>query len=308
MAISAASTITSGGKTWPNGITFSNANIKTITGNWTITGALTISAATTITSASTITCGGLSLTSATTTSGTCEIILSGGTCAGSGTMQCNLTFAGNVTVSAGTFNYNTGTLKWSSGTITTTGSTLAIGASTTLNTSPISWNAIIIGTAGSTITINSLLTATTLTINNGIAIIFAGTSGFRVGTFTISENAARTHTFKNGVTYTITTAFNCFQSKMSTIVLITSDDATLKAIITLNQGATCNVLANFTRIDASAGRPILSFNGTITTCTNVFAYTDVQSPPSAFSRHFGRRKLIYNMAKTVVYQTPNDAT
>jgi hypothetical protein len=35
------------------------------------------------------------------------------------------------------------------------------------------------------------------------------------------------------------------------------------------------VLSNFTRIDASNGRTIRSFNGTITDCLNIVGFTDI---------------------------------
>ncbi len=281
LTINAASTITSGGKTFPGNVTFSNSNIKTLSGNWTISGTLTASTATTTinkTASEVLSCAGFTVTAA--VAGNVNLTITGGTWSGTAnnTISGTISIAGNVTVS-GSVHVSGCTLSYASGSITTTGSNLLIDASTTLNTNGISWNNVTIASASSTITINSLLVATgTLTINNGIAIIFAGTAGWTVGTFTISENAARTHTLQNSVTYTITTAFNCFQSKASTIVLITSNDATLKAILTLNNGATCNVLANFTRIDASNGRAIYTFNGTITTCLNIFSFNDALPP------------------------------
>ncbi len=57
--------------------------------------------------------------------------------------------------------------------------------------------------------------------------------------------------------------------------LFTSDHATNKANITLNNGALCNVLASFTRIDASGGRTIFTFNGVLTTTVNITAITDL---------------------------------
>jgi hypothetical protein len=77
------------------------------------------------------------------------------------------------------------------------------------------------------------------------------------------------------VTYTITSAITCFSSRVGAVVLFTSDDAVITAKLTLSQGATCNVLANFTRIDASGGRNINSFNGVITSCVGVYSFTDV---------------------------------
>lgn len=172
--------------------------------------------------------------------------------------------------------YQTGTLTYSSGTVTTSGSTLTIGAATTLNTNGISWNNITFS-ATATYTINSLLTVSgTITLSGGVNQTFAGTSGFTTATLTCSHTGASTITLKNSVTYTISGAFNAFVSRPTgPALIITSDDATLKATLTLNQGATCNVLANFTRIDASAGRTIFTFNGTLTSTINITAITDL---------------------------------
>lgn len=277
MTISATSTITSGGKTWPNGVTFSGTSTtKTLSGNWTISGALALSGTTALTlnwtTNETLSCVGITSTSPGVT-GTAKIILTGGTWSGSGAIQNNMDISGNVTVS-GTVAYNTGTITYASGTPTTTGSTLIIAASTTLNTNGITWNNITIS-VNSTQTINSLLTVSgTLTINSGQSITFAGSSGFTVATFTCSNLSVNTHTFKAGVTYTITTALNAFTSRTGSILTFTSDDGTLTAALNLSQGASCNVLANFTRI-TNSGRPIWTFNGTVTGCSGIFAFNDI---------------------------------
>lgn len=282
LVISAASTITSGGKTWPNAVTFSNNNTKTLVGNWTISGSLTNTGTTVLnwTTNETLSAAGITV-SAGAISGTAGIILTGGTWSGGQAIQNSLTIAGNVTIS-GSIVYNTGTLTYSSGTVTATGSTLTIGASTTLNTAGIIWNNITLS-ATETITINSLLTVTgTLQINQ-VNITFAGSSGFTCATLScIGTAAANTTTLVNGVTYTITTAFTCNQARLGQAMLFTSDHAANRANIILNQGAICNVLASFTRIDAGAGRSINTFNGTVTSCTNVNAFNDLKTVASTF--------------------------
>jgi fibronectin-binding autotransporter adhesin len=271
-------TISSGGKTFPNAVIFSGGSgVKVLAGgnDWTILGTLTIASGTTVnlTTAEKLICaGGLTLSAA--MGGTATINMTGGTWSGNFALSNNVTIAGNITIS-GSVIYNTGILTYSSGTVTTTSSTLTISASTTLNTNGISWNNITLS-AAETITINSLLTITgTLTINASLAITFAGTAGFTAATFTCSHTTTTSVTLKNSITYTVTTAFNAFTSRTGAILTFTSDDGTLKAILTLNQGATCNVLANFTRIDASNGRAIWTFNGTVTTCLNIFSLTDL---------------------------------
>jgi hypothetical protein len=209
------------------------------------------------------------------TSSTGTIKLTGGTWSGAGTISCNLTFAGNVTVS-GTVSWNTATLTYTSGTITTTSSTMNVTASATFNTNGISWNNITGANSGALVwTINSLLTVTgTLASATSGTLTFAGTSGWTVGTLSIGSAVTATFTFQHGVTYTITTSLQCFSSRVGSIVLFTSDDGTATAAIVLQAGAICSVLANFTRIDATGGRTINTFHGTLTTTTNIFSYTD----------------------------------
>ncbi len=271
LSIIAASTITSNGQTFPGNVSFTGSNTKTLSGNWTITGALTSVSATTTINSGTLSCAGWVVSQPTV--GTTVISLSGGTWSGTGAVTNSVTFAGSSTFSY-TGSYSAGTITYSSGTITTTGSTLALLASCTLATNGMSWSNITV-TGAATLTINSLLTATgTFTINNGIDVTFAGTAGFTVATLSILSISVRTITFANTVTYTITTAFSAFASRTGAILVLTSDHATNKAIVTLNNGATCSVLADVIRIDSSGGRTINTFHGTLTTTTNWFSYTD----------------------------------
>jgi len=278
--ISAASTITSNGVTWPNSVTFTNTNTKTLSGNWTI-GGLTVSGTTTLNSNTLSITGGLSHSSA--MSGTTAINLTGtGTWSGSGTLTNSVTINTAGTITLGNITYNTGTITYTAGTIVNTGSTLTLSGSTTLSTNGMTWNSITIS-ASSTLTLNSLLSATgTLTVNTSIVSTWAGTAGFTVGTLIFSNAANNTQTFANGVTYTITTSFNASSSRTGSMILFTSDHATNKAIMTLQNGASCNVLGAFTRIDASAGRTIWTFNGTITDCLNINQFTDLKTIGSSF--------------------------
>jgi hypothetical protein len=270
ITISAASTITSGGKTFPNGVTMTNTNTKTLSGNWTISGALTVSGSTILnrTTNETLSCAGLG--GAQLITGTAKLILTGGTWNHSGTSNTlNMDIQGNVTVSGSVPFSGENTLTYVSGTVTTTSSTLNINnGSCTLNTNGITWNNITITSTG-TYTINSLLSATGTLLCPAANVTFAGTAGFTVGTATFQNITSNTISLKNSVTYTVTTALNASSSRTGAILLFTSDDGTLKATLTLSQGATCNVLASFTRINASSGRSIVTFNGTITSCNNI---------------------------------------
>lgn len=279
ITINTTSTIASGGKTYPGAVSFTTATTKTLSGNdWTIGGALSTTNAQTI-NGQTLICAGL--TAGAAVSGTTVLQFSGGTWSGSQQISNNITFAGNVTVS-GSVLYTTGTITYTSGTITTTGSTITLNGSCTFNTNGMSWNNITTAATTPTFTLNSLLTATgTFTIAATNAITFAGTAGFTVGTLTINNSSTKTHTFVHGNTYTITTAFNC-NTLTPALVILTSDDGTLTAAITLQAGATCNVDASFTRINASGGRTIWTWNGTVTSCSNINVFTDLKTVTKSF--------------------------
>jgi len=281
LTISAASSMTSDEVIWGAPLTLTGTNDKTIFGNWSVT-LLTISGGSTTLNKSageTLTAtGGLSMGFG--LDGNADIILTGGTWSGAFAFLCNsLTIAGNVAISTGT---SIGTsLIYSSGTVTHTG-TLTIGYSCTLNTAGITWSNIAINTVTTIATLNSLLTISgTLTLpTNSVNTTFTGTAGFTCATLAGGFSGANTLTLEGGVTYTVTSALNVNTTRIASIQTITSSSPTVKAILTLNSGATCNALANFTRIDASAGKTISTFNGTVTGCSNVISFNDM--PVSGF--------------------------
>lgn len=307
LTINAASTITSGGKTFPGNVTISGANTKTLSGDWTITGTLSASGGSQTCNSNTINCAGFGATTALT--GTTTINITGGVWSGAGTVNMAITISGNVTLFTTPGSYPaiggaSASLTYLSGTVTTTNSTLTIAGSCTLNTNGISFNIIVITlSAGITITNNSLLTVTgTMSFPTNFSVIFAGTSGWIVGTFSSANTGTVTYTLLNTVTYTITTSFQCASSRSGSLVLFTSDHATNKAILTLTNASTiCYVLASFTRIDAGNGRPINTFNGVITTCINVYAYTNINpSPIKSFDRGIGRN-FASNKSRSVTF-------
>lgn len=272
--------------TW-NNVTFSSSGTTT----WTLTSDLNINGLLTIgtqyavnktTSEKITVAGGLTNSGVLgSIGGTAEIIMTGGTWTGSTTsgVFSPLTFNGNVTLSANCV-FGNNTIKYLSGTITTTGNTLGIAnGSTTFDTNGITWNNITLSnTSAYTYTINSTLTINgVLTLGTGATTIFAGTAGFTCATLSQIGTGATTITLKESVTYTVTSAITCNTTRVGSILTFTSAHASTKAILTLNNGATCAVLANFTRIDASGGRPIRSFNGTITDCNNIISITDLPS-------------------------------
>lgn len=299
LQIIANSTLTSNGKVWPNNLYLSGSFTYTLADNWTVNGVV-IRTGTGVLNGNTLNCAG-GLNNGGATSGTTILNITGGTFVSSVLITgMTLNFAGNVTVNPSTSIIGGGTIvNYVSGNIITTGSTLQLNSPCTFNTAGIKWNIIGINFGG-TVTLNSLLLAATIfNSSNNESVTWAGTAGFITDIFSILNSpSALTTTFTHSLTYIITTEFLCYASRIGAVVTYTSDHATLKANLILQQGAVCNVLANFTRIDASGGRSIQSFNGTITSCVNVFAYTNVQELPIAESR-MGRRAKLYNSQKSV---------
>ncbi len=281
LGISATSTITSNGKTWPNAMTFTGAGaVKTIVGNLVLNGLLTITTNAQVinhNASETLTCGGLSTTAA--CSGTCDLIMNAGTWSGSVAVQNNLTLTGTITVTNAF--YNTGTLTNSGATVTATG-TLTLATAAILNTSGITWNNVTCPTNNSTITLNSALTCAGTLLISGINVTFAGSAAFSVNALSATQTQASVITLVHGLTYTVTNSLSCNLSRTGSIVSFTSDDATIKAILTLQPGASCNVLAAFTRIDASNGRTINTFNGTVTNCININSFGATKTISQAF--------------------------
>lgn len=280
ITISAASTITSGGKTFPNAIIFSGAATYTLAADWSITGSFSNSAAAVINGAFNLNLGA-GFTIGAAVSGTATIVMNGsGTLSGSGGLTNNFTVntAGTFTFS-GLVNYGTGTFTYTAGTVVTTGSTLGLNKATvTLNTAGIIWNNISTTLAG-TITLNSLLTSTgTLNLFAVATVTFAGSFGFTVATLTNTTTSNVTLTLVNGVTYTVTTALTIKDARVSNPQLIKSASAGNQAILILNYGATCNCNANFTDITAVGGRTIFTFNGVLSNTANINTFTDANFP------------------------------
>jgi hypothetical protein len=277
MAMQGSLTITSNGATFPGSIRFDNSTgTKTLNGSWTVLGFLEIAsfAATVLNRtnlADTLSINGLpQINSA--LSGTAKIRVTGGSIS-TGTFSNNLDLDGNITITS-SISYNSGTIKYISGTITNPN--LIIGnLGCTLDTAGMVWNSINAQNCPSII-INSLLTATSLSVTS---IGFGGTHGFIVTNFIRNQAASSPHTvtFVNSLTYTVTGVLTVINTSNLLSVTFTSDNPTLRTNLILREGATCNVCANFTRIDASGGRPINTWNRTATDCLNVRSFTDLQT-------------------------------
>lgn len=279
ITITAANTLTSGGFTWPGAVTFNVAGNVTLNGNWITSGVTTFSAATNInlTTSETYTeNGGLTLSAASGSAPTAEIIDGGGTWSGTNTLANNLTFAGNSTIS-GTVQYRTNTLTYSSGTIITTGSTLNLQfSSVTFNTNGMTWNNITNSSgAAITITLTSNLALSGAFTNyssgsvNGVNVTFSGAFNISMGTLNFSgQGVSITLSLVAGQTLSITSGINVYgnQGFATTIKSGTTSSAT-----TINYSGTAandNIYkATFTDI-TSSGSTLYNFNGGTLTRTS----------------------------------------
>jgi hypothetical protein len=279
LTISAASTMISGGVLWDAPLNFTTAATKVLDGNWGVTlfSCFTVLGVLNKIGSSTLTCtNGITMTTALT--GNSDIIITGGTWNISGSssnyISCNtITIAGNITIGNGALGV--GTLIYSSGTVTHTG-TLFLNGNCTLNTNGINWSGVATQTALTCILSSPLYIIGLFNFGSG-ALNFTGSSfGFSCNSLTIpSATGSNTITLAAGITYIVRSSLTTNTTRIGAIQVFTSSSLTIKAILTINQGATCNVLANFTRIDASNGRTIRSFNGTITDSINIVAFTDI---------------------------------
>lgn len=281
---SGTGTITSNTRTWPNVLTFNGTSIThTLSGKFTVTGAFS-SAGTTATTLNgdTLVCNGGITVQTSTLSGTTKLYAGGGTiqaAASSAVISLDLSFNGTVTLAAASVFVGGVSIKYVSGAITTTGNTLNIAtAGGTIDCAGITFNNISFGWASQgTVTINSLLTMTgTLTVPTGVNIIFAGTAGWTCATLSRpNSTSAVTNTLAAGITYTVTTAITLNNNScVSHSTFICSTVNGTKAILTLQSAATQkNGCYNFTDIDASAGKTIWTYDGVITRCTNINAFT-----------------------------------
>ena len=95
---------------------------------------------------------------------------------------------------------------------------------------------------------------------------FAGTDGWTCGTLSLTAAGAFTITLQNSVTYATTTAAILTGGTNAARYTMTSNDATIRAIWTLSNGASQSLTyVNGTRIDSSGGQLVYTFGGTIST-------------------------------------------
>jgi len=175
-----------------------------------------------------------------------------------------------VTLGANIF-YAVGTLTYSSsggGSFVPTGNTLTCNNSVTFNTSGITFNNVTINGA-STVTLSSAFSCNTLQLNN-YAVTFAGGYGFSVGSLVGSGISGKTITLVSSNTYSISTAFTFNTGTSAAHNVFKSSTGGVKAILTLQNGASQDLsFVDFTDIDASLGKTLCTYKGTIATSDNI---------------------------------------
>jgi len=98
---------------------------------------------------------------------------------------------------------------------------------------------------------------------------FAGTYGWTCGTLSLTAAGTFTITLQNSVTYTTTISAILTGGTNAARYTMTSNDATIRAIWTLSNGASqLLTYVNGTRIDSSLGQTVYSFGGTLTDTIN----------------------------------------
>ena len=161
-----------------------------------------------------------------------------------------------------------GTTTLSLNTNTTFGATLVTlaQAAITINNPSASQFYDLTINGGNAYTLNHLITILrnlTLSAVSG-NITFAGTAGWTCANL-LCPTPSRTITLVAGVTYTTTTSVNMLGTDAGRIIMISSSP-TVRAIWTLNQGASQSIAyVNGTRIDSSLGQTIWTFRGVVST-------------------------------------------
>ena len=95
---------------------------------------------------------------------------------------------------------------------------------------------------------------------------FAGTDGWICNTLSLTAAGSITITLQNSVTYITTTSAQLTGGTNAARYTMTSNSGTVRAIWTLENGATQSLIyVNGTRIDSSGGQLVYTFGGTIST-------------------------------------------
>jgi len=218
-----------------------------------------------------------------TFSGTSTIEFTGGVAAtwGAGTYQNNIVVSksGGAVVTAGA------AITWGTTSRTLT-MTTAVNFTTNSNTFTIPSSSTINNTIGSQFVNMTISNAVTLTLGGSTttpitgtlllsgSATFAGTIGWTCGTLSLTAAGTFTITLQNSITYTTTTSAQLTGGTNAARYTMTSNDGTIRAIWTLNNGASQSlVYVQGTRIDSSGGQTIFPFGLTPIDSPNWFLLT-----------------------------------
>lgn len=211
-----------------------------------------------------------------------------------GYFATNIVLSGNGTIAAGNYGMAGGAkLTYLTGSWTTAGAILDIRGSCALD---LKGSAGLVfdgmGTAASAdsrVTLSSsLFISRSFSINSTANITFTGSTGtnaWSCETLT-STVASGTTTLQSGSEYFVRRHMFCSSSRAGSKITLASNSATERAFLTVSNTGSMVTIADFTRIDASNGRTIRSFNGTITDCRNIESITDLQTNASSFISSF----------------------
>ena len=237
-----------------------------------------------------------SLTPTTTTIGTVTLLFSGTGTINSATGVIGINIVINT---SGTITFNNTQIYFGNITFTTTAGTINAGTGTVyLKVSGVTLNAPLCtfynlqinpsSIGNFTVNNNNTLAVSNIfSITNSFAtytVTFAGTNGFSTNTLQ-GLNSLSNLVLTYGNTYTITNAFTyLYQTTAGNTPTVKSSSTGNKVVLTLNQGATCQLgYVNFTDVDASNGRTITTFDGTLSNTLNILSFTDITTISSAYA-------------------------
>jgi len=279
LTISGTSNMTSNGRTWPGSLSFTGTATKTLVDNWTVTGLVSNNGTTTLNGNTLYMGSSLSMTGGgLVAGGTTLLIFQGtGTWSGPGVVNNNLTFGGTCLITlSGSVQYGSGTFTHVVGSMITTGATISFTGST-YNSPGTFWDNV---NVTGTMTLYSTLSAYEMTLMGNVT--FAGTHAISVSfLYNNQAGTAATITFQEGLYYYIEQGFFGYQTRIGAILHFTSSSATNRAFFTLLSDTEINLLASFTRMEA-IGRPVRTFNGTVTDCINIFEFHDIPTMAATF--------------------------
>ena len=302
LVINASGTLKSNGKVVNSNFTFGGTSqTYTIGGgnNWIVSGTLVFSGTTGITINTTtseqVEARG-SFTPTTTTIGTVTLLFSGTGTINSATGVIGINIVINT---SGTITFNNTQIYFGNITFTTTAGTINAGTGTVyLKVSGVTLNAPLCtfynlqinpsSIGNFTVNNNNTLAVSNIfSITNSFAtytVTFAGTNGFSTNTLQ-GLNSLSNLVLTYGNTYTITNAFTyLYQTTAGNTPTVKSSSTGNKVVLTLNQGATCQLgYVNFTDVDASNGRTITTFDGTLSNTLNILSFTDITTISSAYA-------------------------